>query len=68
MNEWTRPYCGVTHLGKINDHRWVTVIEVTETFSQLTKWSKGCGFSPKHEDYDSVEAAKAAGEKWVREG
>jgi hypothetical protein len=62
---WTSPCYGVTYFGSITDYRWVTVVE-TKSFARLSKWSGG--FSHKQEDYDSVEEAKAAGEKWVREG
>lgn len=65
--EWSKPYCNTTHLGRISDPRWSTVTDFG-SFAELTKWSRGCGFSPAHATYDTAEQARAAGELWVETG
>ena len=62
---WTAPYHGVSHFGEISDHRRVTVVDY-DRFCLLQKWYRGCGFSPIEETHSSVDAAKAAGEKWIQ--
>lgn len=59
---WTTPYCGVQHLGSgpyrvsVTDH---------DTFADLSCWYPGCGFNPVRSQHDTIEDARAAGEKWL---
>lgn len=64
MTPWSKPYYGITHLGT-GPHR-VTVTD-RGSFAELDRWFPGCGFRPMESDHESAEAAKAAGEKWLRE-
>lgn len=65
MTTWTTPYYGVSHLEGQNKRYRVT-IEDRGTFADLSLWFPGCGFSPIHQQHDSAEAARAAGEEWLR--
>jgi hypothetical protein len=66
--EWTKPYHGVQHLGRIADARWATVV-AWDSYAELTCWYRGCGFVsvPLHM-FDTVEEARTAGEQWVARG
>lgn len=74
---WTKPYYGVTHLGRPgrNNH-WCTVIHYGEyggKFAELKLWSPSSGFDPArrvmHEGTleKSVAKAKRLGEDWLRD-
>uniref|UniRef100_A0A6H1ZSS4 Uncharacterized protein n=1 Tax=viral metagenome TaxID=1070528 RepID=A0A6H1ZSS4_9ZZZZ len=65
--EWTREYCNIQHcpLGRYdNGATWVTV-QRFETGAELREWFPGCGLSPDITWYESVDAAKTAGEMLV---
>lgn len=64
---WTKPYCGLTHCGSIHDFRRASVQDY-DGFAELHKWFRGCGFSPEVMQFDSVDAAKQAGEEWITRG
>ncbi len=64
---WSKPYCGVSHCGALADYRRATVDD-RGSFVILSKWWQGCGFSPNEATFDSVTAAKAAGERWITQG
>lgn len=64
---WTKPYYGITYLGELADRRRCTVIENCKGFVELHKWYEGCAFHPIEEIYESVELAKAEGERWINE-
>ena len=64
---WTAPYYGISHLGKLSDLRRASVTDYGDS-AELTNWWRGCGFSPEHAWFDSVDAAKAAGEQWIAKG
>lgn len=66
---WTKPHCGVQHLGKLGDMRWATVSTYESGFAVLTAWSRGTPITQVPEiQLDSTEEAQRAGERWVREG
>lgn len=64
-HEWTKPFYGISHHG---DHKkyWATIEDIGNDCVVLKKWYPGCGFNPLRELHDSVDAAKRAGEAWVR--
>jgi len=60
----------ITHYGNTKEnpsYRWATVTIHGDKF-QLSKWYKGCGFSPEVVWFNSFEDAKLAGESWTNEG
>lgn len=62
--DWSRPYYGLTHLGDYSTTKyWVTV----DQNSILKKWFPGCGFNPEKVQYSSIEEAKVAGEKYMKQ-
>jgi len=69
---WTPLYLDyITHYGDLgNSYRRSTVTVISDEFStyQLSKWYKGCGFSPDVVYYKSFEEAKKAGEDWYHKG
>jgi hypothetical protein len=65
-NVWSKPYLAITHLGELKDRRRVSVQDYG-SFATLDKWYEGCGFYPIEEWHETVEAAKAEGERWVNE-
>lgn len=64
MKTWSEPNNGLTHYGSCSDHRRSSV-DKCGTKYQLSRWYRGCGFNPETEWFDSLEAAKAAGEQWA---
>ena len=64
---WTAPHHGVQHAGEygLRSH-WCTVADYG-SFAALTLWAPGCGFSPSNRDMPSAEAAREAGEQWLRD-
>lgn len=64
MKAWTDLHCDVTHYGSCDDHRRSSVT-VYGKGAQLSRWYRGCGFNPETEWFDSLEAAKEAGEAWA---
>lgn len=62
---WSAPHCDITHYGQVGDRRRSSITSFSETRHQLARWHRGCGFNPDTENYDSLEAAKRAGEEWV---
>ena len=67
MSRWSKPFHGLTHLGESSDRRRVSVQAFSDGRAELFKWYEGCGFSPITEMHDSVELAKAEGERWINE-
>ena len=66
---WTKPYCGVMHLGEIGDRRRATIFTVGDnTWFELHLWYAGCGFNPIQQHLDTLEEAKSEGERWIKEG
>ena len=65
--KWTKPYYGVTHYGELGAPRRVTVSQYGSR-CELKLWRLECGFSPDSKWFDDLEAAKAAGERWVETG
>lgn len=67
MYKWSELYLDyITHYGEDSFRRY-TVTVVGQTY-QLSKWYKGCGFSPEVVNYKSMEEAKQAGEDWTNKG
>lgn len=66
-NDWTTPYCGVSHLGKPGDDRWATINQYA-TGCELLMWYRGCGFSPNRAWFPTVDSARFDGAKWVNGG
>ena len=64
---WSKPYYGVSHLGQLADDRWATITDYS-SFVELTGWFRSCGTRPNEATFDTVEQAKAAGERWVSQG
>lgn len=59
----------ITHYGDMMDYRRATVCTViADSVYELSKWYNGCGFNPETVRFDSMEAAKKAGEEWVNNG
>jgi hypothetical protein len=66
-DQWSKPYLGVSHLGKPGDRRWATVCE-SAAGTELKLWVQGRGFEADKHWYPgsgSVEIAKGAGEDYV---
>ena len=66
QNIWTRPYCGMTYLGSLQDERRVAVQD-HGGFAVLARYVRGGGFSSRDSQHPSVEAAQRAGERWIAE-
>lgn len=75
---WTKPYCGVQHLkGHAQlDHSprgaQVTVNDLNGLCATLQRWLKhrnrgGLKAIGRDQRFDTVEEARAAGEKWFKE-
>ncbi len=64
---WTKPYCGITHLGDLKDTRRASVADLG-TCVEVTYWLRGCGYSHAQSVFPDVEAAKRAGERWIETG
>lgn len=68
---WTKPFHSVQHFGHedraANHGRWATVTNWGE-WAELDGWYQGCAFSPYTARLDTIEEARAAGERWVRHG
>lgn len=64
MKTWSLPHHGLTHYGSCDDHRRSSVQQYASK-CQLSRWYRGCGFNPETEWFDSMDAAKAAGEAWA---
>ncbi|QFZ84590.1 hypothetical protein GFK26_18350 [Variovorax paradoxus] len=64
---WTKPFYGVTHCGKVGHGQWWVSVTDYGSFADLECWFPGCGFSPLETQHGSAEAAKAAGETWLRQ-
>lgn len=63
---WSKEYCNLQHLGPFSTKQtWVTV-ERFPYHAILRVWFPGCQFSPDEYRYDTVEKAKADGEKMMR--
>lgn len=65
--KWSKPYYGISHLGAISDFRRATVDDRVD-FVILSKWWKGCGFSPEKQVCNTVDEAKLIGEAWITNG
>ncbi len=63
---WTKPYCGVTHLGN-NLRGYRLTVSDYGTFATLTRWYPGCAFHPLSSDHNTVKAAKETEEAWLKE-
>jgi hypothetical protein len=63
--QWTKPHFGVSHYGLMTDYRRATISEY-DTFVELLKIQRGRAFDPQKETFETVEAAKAAGEAWAK--
>lgn len=61
---WTKPFHGVQHTAKLATGHWCTV-EDHGTFTRLSMWKPGCGFSPEQRTFDTPAEARAAGEAWL---
>jgi hypothetical protein len=69
---WTNEYCRVQHFGYktrtcSTGGRWATVTNWGE-WAELDGWYQGCGFTPYTARLNTIEEARAAGEKWVARG
>lgn len=65
---WTKPYCGVQHLGKLDcESGYRATITQYKKFTLLHKWYPDCGFHPIEETFDAVQEARVAAEKYVTE-
>jgi hypothetical protein len=63
---WSKPYYGITHLGKYSTTKhWVTVT-FGDNWATLDKWFPGCGFNSDTEEFSSLEEAKKAGENYMK--
>ena len=63
---WTAPYFGVQHTQKDKHGRRCSVQD-NKQWAELHMWFEGCGFNPRTSHYDTVEEAREAGEKWLRD-
>lgn len=61
---WSKPFYGISHLGKLADPRRATIREEFGQFT-LVHWKFGEGFSPKESHHPTLESAQQAGEKWI---
>ena len=69
ISSWTKPYCSVQHLLKRQGThgRWATVTD-RNSFAELDGWYQGCQFSPHTATFNTIEEARAAGERWAEAG
>ncbi len=59
----------ITHYGDLTSFRRATVtIDVVGKIYTLSKWYKGCGFSPETVRYSNIDTAMTAGEDWFHKG
>ena len=66
---WSELYLGVTHRGQPGDMRWATVVTWDNGTADLDRNLRGtlqCACPT--ESFESVDAAKAAGDLWVDRG
>lgn len=63
---WTAPYFGLQHTQKDKYGRRCSVQDYKQ-WAELHMWFEGCGLSPRTSHHDTVEEARAAGEKWLRD-
>ena len=63
--EWSIPYHGLSHLGPRGGQLRASIQVLVNGSVILSKWWRGCGFSPLVEVFTSIDGAKAAGEAWV---
>lgn len=63
--EWSEMYYGLTHYGDIQAFRRATVNHVCNDVYILSKWYKGCGFSPEEVRFNNLDDAKKAGVAWT---
>lgn len=61
---WSKPFHGVQHLGRVSDLYWSTV-EDYGSFAVLSKWFPGCAFNPMEETFDTADQARTVGETWI---
>ena len=64
--EWSKPYCGITHLGKLDTKGYRVTVVAYNRFAELHRYFPDCGFSPLVSTHKNVEAAKRAGEKYLK--
>ena len=64
---WTTPYFGLQHTEKDTRGRRCSV-QSNGPWAELQMWFLGCGFNPMVSAHDTPDEARAAGEKWLREG
>ena len=66
---WTPLYLDyITHYGDTQKSFRRSTISIAGNVYTLSKWYKGCGFSPETVGYSSMEEAKKAGEEWFHKG
>jgi len=66
MQEWTREYCGVTHLGELGQDLRFSAVRLGKERVLLEEWFPGCGLCPKEKVYPSMEEAKKVAERRMR--
>lgn len=62
---WTTPYFGVQHTPKDKHGRRCSVQD-NKQWAELHMWFEDCGFSPRVSHHDTVEEARATGERWLK--
>lgn len=62
---WTQPFTHVSRLGTPGSPRWATVSSYAKTLHVLSRWQPGSGLTPDTDNFESLEAAKLAGEEWA---
>jgi len=64
--EWSKPYCGLTHLGKFDPEGYrVTVVEWNHG-AELKRYYPDCGFTSINSTHKNVATAKRAGERYMK--
>jgi hypothetical protein len=64
---WSPPFFGISHYQPQGADRWATVEDRGKVVILLC-WYKGCGLTPHPYTFQTLDAAKAAGEAWTRYG
>lgn len=65
--EWTTPFFGVSHCGRLTDKRWATITDLGVAVA-LRCVLKGSIFDGSEFVFASEADAKAAAERWIARG
>lgn len=62
---WSKPYHGVSHFGRMEDQRYATLTEWSDTFD-VVFWSRHLSlFQSPEMTFDTLSDARAAAEAWT---